>query len=100
MIKISVKKENNIIKEIKVTGHANYADYGKDIVCAAVSSITTTTINDILILDNKAISYDVQDGNMIITNNDNELANKLLTVMLNSLEELANDYPKNISIGG
>ena len=100
MIKISVKKENNIIKEIKVTGHANYADYGKDIVCAAVSSITTTTINDILILDNKAISYDAQDGNMIITNNDNELANKLLTVMLNSLEDLANDYPKNISIGG
>ena len=100
MIKISVKKENDIIKEIKVTGHANYADYGKDIVCAAVSSITTTTINDILILDNKAISYDAQDGNMIITNNDNELANKLLTVMLNSLEDLANDYPKNISIGG
>ena len=100
MIKVSIKKENNFIKEIIIKGHANYDEYGKDIVCAAVSSIATTTINDILAIDSNAISYDSNDGNMIITNNDNELANKLLNVMLNSLEELANDYPKNIIIGG
>ena len=100
MIKINVLKSNSLIKEVKVNGHADYANYGLDIVCSAVSSIVTTTINDILALDSASIKYTVNDGNVVITNNDNELANKLLQVMLNSLEELASTYPKNIKIGG
>ena len=99
MIKISIEKDK-LIKKIIIKGHANYDEYGKDIVCAAVSSIATTTINDILALDENAINYESTDGNMIITNNDNELANTLLQVMINSFEELAKDYPKNINIGG
>ena len=100
MIKINVKKENNIIKSIEVKGHAEYADYGKDIVCSAVSSIVTTTINDILTLDKNAIKYITDDGNVTITNLDNEIANKLLNTMLNTLSDLATSYPKNIRIGG
>ena len=38
MIRINIKKNTIIIK-----GHANYDKYGKDIVCASVSSIITTT---------------------------------------------------------
>ena len=100
MIKINVKKENNIIKSVEVKGHADYADFGKDIVCSAVSSIVTTTINDILTLDKNAIKYITDDGNVTITNLDNEIANKLLNTMLNTLSDLATSYPKNIRIGG
>ena len=100
MIKISIIKDNDIIKKVTINGHALFDEYGKDIVCAAVSSIATTTINDILVLDKDAITYQVNEGNMIITNNDNDIANKLLQVMINTLSELANDYPKNINIGG
>ena len=39
---ISVKVLKN---KIEIKGHALYDDYGKDIVCSAVSSIVTTTIN-------------------------------------------------------
>ena len=38
MIRINVNKENNQIKKITLEGHANYDEYGKDIVCAAVSA--------------------------------------------------------------
>ena len=100
MIKINVEKENNIIKSVEVKGHADYTDFGKDIVCSAVSSIVTTTINDILTLDRDAIKYITKDGNITITNLDNDIANKLLNTMLNTLSDLANDYPKNIKIGG
>lgn len=100
MIKINVEKENNIIKSVEVKGHADYADFGKDIVCSAVSSIVTTTINDILTLDKNAIKYITDDGNVTITNLDNEIANKLLNTMLNTLSDLATSYPKNIRIGG
>ena len=99
MINISYKKDK-LISEVKISGHANYAVIGKDIVCAAVSSIVTTTINNILTLDNKAIKYIDNDEGILITNEDSEMADKLLNNMLNMLIELSSDYPKNIKIGG
>ena len=48
MIKVNYVVSNNLIKSVSIKGHAFYDTYGKDIVCAAVSSIVTTTINDIL----------------------------------------------------
>ncbi len=101
MIKVNYVVSNNLIKSVSIKGHAFYDTYGKDIVCAAVSSIVTTTINDILALTEDKIKYDTQDGNVLITVvSDNEVAEKLLNVMLNMLKELASDYPKNIKIGG
>ena len=35
MIKVNIIKKNNDIEKIIMTGHAEYADYGKDIVCSA-----------------------------------------------------------------
>ena len=52
MIKVVVNP-----KEIIIEGHAMYEDYGKDIVCAACSSIVTTSVNGILKLDKEAIAY-------------------------------------------
>ena len=101
MIKVNYVVSNNLIKSLSIKGHAFYDTYGKDIVCAAVSSIVTTTINDILALTEDKIKYDTQDGNVLITVvSDNEVVEKLLNVMLNMLKELASDYPKNIKIGG
>ena len=101
MIKVNYVVSNDLIKSVSIKGHAFYDTYGKDIVCAAVSSIVTTTINDILALTEDKIKYDTQDGNVLITVvSDNEVVEKLLNVMLNMLKELASDYPKNIKIGG
>ena len=101
MIKVNYVVSNNLIKSVSIKGHAFYDTYGKDIVCAAVSSIVTTTINDILALTEDKIKYDTKDGNVLITVvSDNEVVEKLLNVMLNMLKELASDYPKNIKIGG
>lgn len=38
MINILIR-ENTPVKTIKITGHADYNEYGKDIVCASVSTI-------------------------------------------------------------
>lgn len=99
MIKIKVVKENEVFKEISVKGHANYEDCGKDIVCAAVSTICITTINGILSICNDSISYIEKDGYLNIKVLKNDLnTNKLLLNMINMLEELEHDYPKNIKI--
>ena len=39
MIKVLVAKKDNVINEITLNGHACYDEYGKDIVCAAVSTL-------------------------------------------------------------
>ena len=101
MIKVNYVVSNDLIKSVSIKGHADYDTYGKDIVCAAVSSIVTTAINSILALTLDKIKYDTQDGNVSITVvGDDDIVQKLLNVMLNMLKELARDYPKNIKIGG
>lgn len=86
-------------KEIEIKGHALYDDYGKDIVCSAVSSIVTTTINGIISIDEDAIFYQVSDGKIVIKiKKDNEITTKLIDNMIDLLKKLSFDYPDNIKI--
>lgn len=46
MIQVLVNRDNKrAITEIKVEGHAGYAEIGYDLVCAAVSAVTFGTAN-------------------------------------------------------
>ena len=94
MIKVII--ENN---KIEVSGHANYDDYGKDIVCASVSSIVITTINGIIEIDEEAILYE-EDKNKIKIEikKEDKVIKKLINNMVFMLESLEKDYPKNIKI--
>jgi len=51
MIKIEVTNNH-----ISILGHANYDDYGKDIVCAAVSTTVITSVEAIAKFDIDAIT--------------------------------------------
>lgn len=99
MIKVEVLSNHLVVKKVSIKGHAMYDDYGKDIVCAACSSIVTTTINGILKLDNDAISYKQDsDGITIEVINTTDVVNTLLYNMIDLLKELESNYPKNISV--
>jgi uncharacterized protein YsxB (DUF464 family) len=99
MIKVQISVKDNNIKKINIKGHADYDDYGKDIVCSSVSSITITTVNAILMFDKNYISYNEKKDNFeIIINENNDITNKLIQNMINLLTELSQDYPKNIKI--
>ena len=94
MIKVKVKPD-----DITISGHADYDEYGKDIVCASVSSIVTTSVNAILSFDKNVIKYTVKEGLIsikILIHDDT--TDTLLNNMVNMLEELTSDYPKNIKI--
>jgi len=86
-------------KEIEIKGHALYDDYGKDIVCSAVSSIVITTVNGIISIDEDAILYQVSDGKIVIKiKKDDEITTKLIDNMIDLLKKLSSDYPDNIKI--
>ena len=94
MIRVDVSK-----KHIKISGHAMFDEYGKDIVCAAASSIVTTSINGILRLDDKAISYKLSDGELSIDIlKDNFETKTLILNMISLLKDLEKQYGKNIKI--
>jgi hypothetical protein len=99
MIQVKVEKENKKYRKVKVLGHAMYDDYGKDIVCSAVSSIVTTTINGILSLRKGSLSYLVSKKGMTIElKSDDEITQTLTQNMVNLLKELSVQYPDNIEI--
>jgi len=62
MIQVQVLKENGHYKKFMIDGHADYAEQGKDIVCAAVSVLVTNTINSIEEFTNDAFTCDLKDG--------------------------------------
>lgn len=99
MINISFKEKDNHINFIRITGHANYADEGFDIVCASVSSIAITTINAIISYDEESIVYTENDGLLeigIVKFSDfNDI---LIENMINMFKELEKQYKDYVKI--
>ena len=94
MIKVKVEKDS-----ISIIGHANYSDFGKDIVCASVSSIVITSIEAIEKFNNKSVDIiNSSDKIDIIINTHDDITDKLIDNMLTCLKEIEKQYPKNIKI--
>ena len=98
MIKVKLTKKSGIIKNITVKGHALYDDFGKDIVCAAVSSTIITSVNASLLIDENSLSYLESNGLNINILKDDEVTTKIINNMITNLLELEKAYPNNIQI--
>ncbi|SRR5699024_889421 len=99
MIKVEIIRNNNNIKKISILGHAMYDEYGKDIVCASVSTLVISTVNNILSINDKTIKVEQNDSRIIIEYifKDN-IIDILINNMISNLNTLASNYPKNIKI--
>ncbi len=96
MIKVIIKDSG---RSLLIKGHAKYDVAGKDIVCAAVSTMAITTINAILSLEEDTIAYKEDSGLLEIRIvKDTEVNTKLISNLVEMLEELRLKYPKNIEI--
>lgn len=97
MISVEVKRKDGIIEELTIKGHAMFDTYGKDIVCAGVSSSLITTINAIISFDENAISYKENIFELENIKKDN-ITNKLLENLVEVLKETQKQYGKNIKV--
>ena len=95
MIKVNIIGNND---EIDIKGHALYDDFGKDIVCAAVSSTVITSINASLLIDENSLSYEEGNGLEINILKDDDVTTKIIYNMISNLKQLEEAYPKNIQI--
>jgi len=99
MIKVKTYiKDNNLIR-ISIKGHANYKDYGNDIVCASVSSIALCTINAIYSFKDNTIDVKESSGNLDIkVLEQDKISITLLENMIRCLSDIEKNYPSNIKL--
>nr|CAG8670870.1 225_t:CDS:2 [Entrophospora candida] len=82
-----------------IKDHANYAEKGQDIVCAAISAITNGAINFLQLhyKNDCKISYLPAEISIYPTKNNSE-CQLCLRLMLYQLENVANSYPSYLEI--
>jgi hypothetical protein len=87
-----------------VSGHANYADSGKDIVCAGVSAITVGTVNSIEELTGVVMESKVKSGFLNaklpadLNTEVSEQVQLLLSSMVVMLKNIEDSYGQYIQI--
>ncbi|KRN59123.1 ribosomal-processing cysteine protease Prp [Limosilactobacillus secaliphilus] len=86
----------------KLTGHANAGDYGHDIVCAAVSVLSISTVNGLtkVVHDHPEVERDAADGGyLLVTHIDpGHDAQILMNTFLNAMEDIQEQYPNFVRI--
>ena len=100
MIKIQINKTNNKYSSLLVSGHSNYDEHGKDIVCAGVSAVVTGGLNALIIENKKKISYRVNDGyvNVDVLDIDDDNLQKIMDVIVVQLKTIEESYKKYVKI--
>ena len=71
MIKVVVYKSGMRYYGFHVSGHAGYDESGKDIICAAVSSMTMLVINTLEVVLGCDVDYDIDENTADITRRTN-----------------------------
>ena len=99
MIKVTINYQNNLVNELLVEGHSNYANKGKDIVCAGVSAIIVGGINAITsIVNDYKINYEVEDGFAKLSNLNNSKVQEIINVVIIQLKTVEDSYSRFIKI--
>ena len=94
MIAVSVRKDR-----ITVSGHAGYAEAGKDIVCAGVTALVQGLIRSIESLTSDQIQYDITPGRADIYYKDLSEAGKLLVdSFFIGICQIADEFPDYVRI--
>jgi uncharacterized protein len=96
MIYIRLVKATHF-KSLHVEGHALFADYGNDIVCASVSTASIFTSN--ILEQFSSVETHIESGNLrCLIISPNAHTDKVMFVMIEAMKDLVRQYPKHITL--
>jgi len=100
MIRATLRKAGEAYVGFEIKGHAGFADYGKDIVCAAVSVLSTTCVNALESVAGVKATVSVKEGGMAVSlpENAGHDAQVILRSMAQGLSDIAEQYPKHLQL--
>ena len=82
-----------------VKGHAEYAEHGKDIVCAAFSALFQTFVESVSKLTTDELNGNIAAGNAVIEYRDlSKDSRTLIDSFFIGVEMLAETYPDNVRL--
>jgi uncharacterized protein YsxB (DUF464 family) len=88
-----------IFHGFKITGHVGFDVKGKDVVCAAISAVSQSTLiglNEVMKVD---LNYEIKDGLIRCDLKDsNECAQFMMKTLYQTLVQISKQYPRNVSI--
>jgi len=102
MINVLIRRGADGLAGFRVSGHSGYAEAGRDIVCAAVSSAVSMTVNGIteilgaetdLAVDERSATVD-----MLLKKGSGRQAEVLIEIFEMHIRSLREQYPKYISL--
>ena len=90
----------------RAQGHTGYAEAGQDIVCAAVSALTQSTLNGLHSVLKAPVMFDIDDQGASLeaeltpeaTGEQVKQAQLLLVTLLEGLQAIERSYPRNVRI--
>ncbi|GFI40903.1 ribosomal-processing cysteine protease Prp [Thomasclavelia cocleata] len=102
MINVLIKKKQNHIINLKITGHAGSDVYGKDLVCAGVSTAGVGVLNMLSkkgFLDKRIGTIEIDEGYInIVVNQVDEVCQVVLETLEVTLDTMVENYGQFIKI--
>lgn len=85
---------DGIYHGFSIDGHAEYAEPGEDIICAAVSALSQNTVNAIEVFTEDSMEYEVEDGRLScrFTGTISAESKLLMNTLALGLENIENSY--------
>ncbi len=96
MIRLTLHQSDGRLTGFECVGHAGFAEEGQDIVCAAVSILTTTCANALESVAGVKPRVSAADGKMLLSlpKDAGHDAQVILRAMRQGLSDLAEEYPR------
>ena len=100
MIRVTLHYHGAYLTGFECKGHAGYAQSGQDIVCAAVSVLTTTCVNALESVANVKTHTEVKEGLLKahLPENAGHDAQVILLSMAQGLRDIADNYPQYLQL--
>lgn len=98
MITVKVKKFRKHFTSYKISGHAGYAENGKDIVCAAVSALGQTILLGLDEYCNVLFNMDMTGMMEVNIVNPDEVSDIIVKTMILGLQMIQKQYPEYITL--
>ena len=101
-----VRRSDGALVGYRATGHTGYAEAGSDIVCAAVSALTQSTLNGLRSVLKAPVMFEIDERSARLeaqltpeaTPEQVAQAQLLLRTLLEGLQAIERSYPRNVRI--
>lgn len=107
MIICNIKRKKGNISSVTITGHSEYEDVGRDIVCAAVSAMSIAAVNGLTTFVKVEVKYEIKDDGFLefeipeLTDREEILqSNAIVETLYLGLKSIELEYNKYIRVEG